>query len=227
MTDQVACSQTLSGRSVHFSEGKSHINQRVENQCNEYYTTDNKEPRYRVLTLSYGWRDVRLPITIDSRKVIRYRAPKVYEYVDMTTGEIISASQLRNDHEVWAPIHFSERALLRSALMNVLRKEVRAFAYFVLDFRNNRRGISPSIHALANWYARLHDKQSQHVRRYIQPMVEAGILAGESVLAPLFQISGKHTSAKDHTAEDFIASTRFILKLMCQPSKTSLHPKIN
>lgn len=214
MTNQAACSQTVSGRSVHFSEAKDHINQGVGNQCNEYYTSNIKEPRYRVLAVTYVWREVDLPIPIDGRKVTRYRAPKVHEYVDMTTGEIIPASQLRNDHEVWPSLHFSERALLRSAVMSALRKEVRPFVYFVLEFRNNRRGITPSSYELANWYARLHDKQPQHVRRYIQPMVEAGILAGESILAPLFQISGRHTSARDHVSEDCVASSRFMLKIL-------------
>lgn len=165
-------------------------------------------------TTETRWRKLPVPITLHGSKVIRYRAPFVTEYIDLGTGEIIRATDLRNDPRVPCQIYVGEIMLQRQALMNSLRKEVRTFAYFVLQFRNIRRGITPGIDTLVDWYARMHQKRPSNVRRYVTVLEEAGFLAGESLLSPLFQRTGKSKKAKDHLGEDFSARATYLLMLM-------------
>ncbi|NUU04584.1 hypothetical protein [Herbaspirillum robiniae] len=140
----------------------------------------------------------------------RYEAVVITEYVDMETGEILPTSAVKSHKDFWPEIHMGERCAQRGTIISSLRKEVRDFALFVLRFANQRRGITPGIDTLARWYAKLHNFQAQHVRRYIPRLKKAGILAGESLLAPLFQISGKGLAAKAHLAEDAAASLKFL-----------------
>jgi hypothetical protein len=171
-------------------------------------------PLLHPYTTEMKWRKLPRAITINDSEVIRYRAPFVTEYIDLSTGEIIKAGDLRNDPRVPPQIYVGEIMLQRHALMNSLRKEVRTFASFVLQFRNNRRGITPGIDTLVVWYAHIHKKRPSNIRRYVTVLEEAGFLAGESLLAPLFQRTGKSKTTKDHLGEDFSARATYLLMLM-------------
>jgi hypothetical protein len=138
----------------------------------------------------------------------------VLEYIDTETGEILSARRAKRAPDFWPELHFAERVLLRQAIVDGLRKEVREFARFVLEFLNSRRGITPGVNVLAKWYARLHGQQPHHVRRHVEKLKAANILAGETLVAPLFQRSGKHLSARAHLAEDTVATVRFSRMLL-------------
>lgn len=151
------------------------------------------------------WRKLTTAICINNKLVTRYQAPKVTEYLDQSTGEIIQASDLRDDPRVPPQVHFGEIQLLRQALIASLRKEVREFALFVLLFRNNRRGVTPEIDTLVDWYANLHGKRPSNVRRYIVALEKAGFLAGSSLLSRLFQRTGRQATARDHLGEDAAA----------------------
>jgi hypothetical protein len=151
------------------------------------------------------WRRLPKPTHINNKLVSRYEAPSITEYLDLSTGEIIPASRLRNDPRVPPQMYFGEIQLLRQSLMDSLRPEVRKFALFVLRFRNNRRGITPEIGTLVNWYARLHNKRPSNVRRYVDVLEKTGFLAGSSLLSRLFQHTGKHAVASDHLGEDVVA----------------------
>jgi hypothetical protein len=94
----------------------------------------------RPYTLGIVWRKLPKAIFINNKLVTRYKAPKIIEYVDLSTGEIFQASNLRNNPKVPPQIYVSEIQLLRQSLLASLRKEVREFAQFILSFRNNRRG---------------------------------------------------------------------------------------
>lgn len=170
---------------------------------------------YRIDT---KWRKVAKAMTINGSEVTRYKAPFVEEYIDLSTGEIIKTVHLRNDPRVPPQIYVGEIMLQRQAMMNSFRKEVREFAYFVLKFRNNRRGITPTIDTLVEWYARINEKRVSNVRRYVNVLERAGLLAGSSLLSPLFQSTGKTKTTKDHLGEDFSASTQFmVMSLKAKP----------
>jgi len=124
----------------------------------------------------------------------------IREYADMTTGEIIPAEEL-----TIPTLDLRTKQADREAALNSLRPEARTFAYFVLKFSNKRRGITPGIGTLCIWYADLHGRKAQHIRRYLPRLTEAGILAGENLLGPLFQQTGG--SARAHLAEESHAST--------------------
>jgi hypothetical protein len=182
----------------------------------------SEEPRYRPYSITHEMRKLTPPIRINGEKVIRYRAPVVTEYVDMKTGEIIQAAALPKDLEVWPIVHFSERVLQREFILTSLRKEVREFAVFVLAFRNQRRGVTPGVDELAKWYANLTGQQACHVRRYVPRLEAAGVLAGSSLLCPLFQIAGNNTTTSTHLGEDFRAYANFVLMLIEKRASTSL-----
>jgi hypothetical protein len=154
-------------------------------------------------------RRLKNPIRFGGGLVTLYRAPEVTEYIDITTGELIPASTLHASRFFPRPIHFGELVLQREAVLKGLREEVRRFAVFVLRFRDQRRGITPGIDQLVNWYAELHGKQTGHVRRYVPQITRAGILAGESLVGPLWQMAGKRTTAKDHVSAPAVASARY------------------
>jgi hypothetical protein len=119
-------------------------------------------------------------------------------YIDLNTGEIIPADQLSIP-----TLDLREKLFARRKALESLRAEVRLFAVFVLHFANKRRGITPGVDTLCRWYADMQGKRSQDVRRYVPKLMEAGLLAGENLLGPLFQRTGGRV--KDHLGEEFRA----------------------
>jgi hypothetical protein len=99
-------------------------------------------------------------------------------------------------------IRLGESVLLRETALASLRPEVRRFAEFVLKFRNRRRGITPGIDTLVQWYGQYTGARADNVRRYVPRLFDAGVLVGESVVGPLFQYAGKGLAAASHTGED-------------------------
>jgi hypothetical protein len=182
-----------------------------------YYQDEDDEllPLYRVASFNYEWRRVEPAITINGRKITRYKAPVVREYVDMRTGEIIPAKDLRNNPEVWPTVHFSENALRREAVLASLHPQVRDLALFILAFRNYRRGVTPGVSKLVEWYALLHGKRPSNVRRNVKTLEEAGVLDGDSLLGPLFQYSGKKANSKMHRGEDGVAALKYLEMSLC------------
>jgi hypothetical protein len=124
------------------------------------------------------------------------RAKKVVSYINFYTGEVIPATTVKA-----SPLKdFRKRLPEQARILRSLRPEVRDFAGFVLSFRNKRRGISPGVSVLCQWWARLTQQQVSHVRRYISRLQGAGILAGENLLCPVWQRVGG--SARRHLGED-------------------------
>lgn len=159
------------------------------------------------------WRNLPRATYINKKLVKRYKAPKITEYLDMSTGEIIQAVKLKNDRRVPPEIHVGEIQMLRKCLLDSLRKEVREFAMFVLQFRNSRRGVSPEIDTLVDWYSRIHRKRPSNVKRYIATLRESSFFAGESLLSLLFQRTGKKATSKDHLGEDAAGSILLKIRL--------------
>jgi hypothetical protein len=126
---------------------------------------------------------------------------KVREYVDVETGEILPATE-------FPTLTLGPKLEQRSAVLSKLRPEVRAFASFVLKFSNKRRGITPGIDTLCQWYADLHGKRGCDVRRYIKPLLETKVLMHGSLLGPLFQRTGGRT--RDHLGEHENASAIYL-----------------
>ncbi|REF02461.1 hypothetical protein [Cupriavidus plantarum] len=121
------------------------------------------------------------------------------EYIDLRTGEIISAK----DADIGPGVNVSAKLKSREAVLSKLRPEVRSFALFVLDFRNARRGITPGINTLCHWYAKVTGKRSDNVARYVPKLREADILAGENVLGKLWQFSSKRRAELSEDAAAF------------------------
>lgn len=164
---------------------------------------------YAPFCLRPTWRQVDPPIQYGGKVRSRYRYNAV-EYVDLTTGEILSDKEMCKQAGMQPPIHFSERCLQRRAMLDRLRPEPREFATFMLRFRNQRRGITPGIQELCGWYATMIGKQAGHVRRYVPKLLEAEVLEGGSLVGAPFQFSGKQTSAADHKHEEAIASCKYL-----------------
>lgn len=130
------------------------------------------------------------------------RIKKVIAYINMKTGELIPAEQLNIPC-----LDLRAKLPAKARVLEALRPEVREFAHFVLRFANHRRGITPSIGTLCHWYAEMHSRRSQDIRRYISVLTKSGVLAGETLLAPLFQRTGG--TRKDHLGEEFRAECIF------------------
>jgi hypothetical protein len=179
-------------------------------------TSASDAPRYRPYTVTNELRKLSAPIRINGEQIVRYKAPCITEYLDMESGEIIAAAALKDNPDVWPTVRSSERMLQREFILGSLREEVRKFAVFILQFRNQRRGVTPGIDQLVKWYATLTGTEAFHVRRYVKPLEDARIIAGSSVLGPLFQIAGRSVGASKHLGEDAEAARKFMLALMKQ-----------
>lgn len=107
----------------------------------------------------------------------------VSEYVDLTTGEILTPSTVeRMELKVIRP----DARTRREEKLNTLRKEVRRFAVFLLRFRSKLGGFLVELDQLVRWYGRLEGKEPKHIRRYLPRLVEAGILDFDHRLNPDF-----------------------------------------
>jgi hypothetical protein len=133
--------------------------------------------------------------------------PIVKEYVDVSTGEILSARKVLQIGI--KPYNYALIKKQQVLVLSLLRKEVLKFANFLLMFRNKRRGISPDLDTVCKWYADAHGMRKVDVGRYIKPLKEYGILASDTLMGPLFQIAGKNTTAVDHLSEDVDASRKY------------------
>jgi hypothetical protein len=172
--------------------------QYTEDTLEEY---DNPDAQQIVI---YSWkkktRKLKSPIKINGELSNTFTYNEITEFLDLSTGEIISARNI--------DIKFIDYGLMimqRQAILESLRPEVRDIALFVLKFRNKRRGLTPKLDDILVWYAELNNKQVSHVVRYKKRLIGT-ILAKEDLMKPLFQIAGKNTSATSHLAEDIIAS---------------------
>ncbi|WP_430227521.1 hypothetical protein [Paraburkholderia tropica] len=145
------------------------------------------------------WRELTTPIRMGGRKVARYLAPTILEWLDPVTGELIPDEQARSDRRYRFPFRAGEKQLQREMVLSGLRTEPRKFAQFVIQFRNRRRGITPGIQQLAKWYGQQHDKRLDNVKRYIKPLMEVEILESDSLVGPLWKQDG---NSRDDTAEN-------------------------
>jgi hypothetical protein len=204
-------------RSSEYSAGsimKHNVGSKVR-QCRQRNKDESVyPPRYVPFSIINKWRRLDLPIKIKGKKVSRYESVVISEYVDTSTGEILPVGTLKNDPDLWPTVYASERFMQREFILNALRKEVQEFAYFVLAFRNQRRGVTPAFQELVKWYAHLMNKQPCHVQRYIKVLEVAQIIAGSELLAPLFMIAGKSVAVREHLSEDANASAKFAVMLL-------------
>lgn len=155
----------------------------------------------------------------DGRTISRYiDTVYVTEYVDMSTGEILTPAQVKRLGIV--EFDYKMTKLKQEAVLDKLRQEVKDFAVFLLKFRNKRRGISPSLEKVCEWYAEYTGKLVKNVNRYIEPLKQQGVLASDVLLMPVFQIPGRSTKASEHLQEDFLAESTF-KEMMQRRAETS------
>ena len=143
------------------------------------------------------------PITWQGREYHRYNAARLI-VCDKETGELFRV----------AGMHFAERALQREHVLNSLRAQTRHFAWFVLKFRNYRRGTTPTLETLVQWYADLFDLRPDNVRRDISRLKSAGIIKSDTLMGPLFQITSATMHPGEFLSEDSEAAGKFARMLM-------------
>lgn len=143
--------------------------------------------------------------------------PAVTEYVDLSTGEILSPTEAKRRGVVVIRGVAKE---MRRRKLDGLRTEVKAFALFVLNFKNRRGGLQVPLTQIVKWYAMLHGKQSKHVNRYIPRLIESGILESPTVVHQDFMIFDRELPIGDLKGEEFSAYVRFWDKLLEARART-------
>ncbi|WP_309831789.1 hypothetical protein [Caballeronia sp. LZ065] len=133
--------------------------------------------------------------------ITRYRVREALSYVNLVTGEIVTAQEAPKLGITIAG-HIGEKALRREIVLTGMRPEARAFAQFCLKFRNKRRGVTPGFDKLCHWYAAYANKRPDNVRRLLPSLRKAGVMAGESLVGVEWQVSGSKTNAASHLNED-------------------------
>lgn len=153
---------------------------------------------------------IQLPIIRNGKKHLTAESVDV-EWVDMDTGEILSKSDVTKLGLV--VYDYGIMVLQREYILNSLRKELKEFALFVLEFRNQRRGITPGIDELCRWYAELKGQKHWNVKRMVSKLVQAGILSRDNndVMMPLFQLKGTGLTSKAFLTEMREARSKFTL----------------
>jgi hypothetical protein len=113
------------------------------------------------------------------------RRPTVTEFIDTRTGEIIDA---RAAQKMGVRSIRPDARIRRESKMNSLRKEPRAFAEFILKFRDGRCKFLAGLPELVTHYARMTGKAAEHVRRYLPSLTKAGVLDNDHALNEDFMI---------------------------------------
>lgn len=138
-----------------------------------------------------------LNLAVLSGKVFRGKA-QVTAYVDMVTGEVVSAAEAR---KLGVRSIRSDARSRRTEKLDSLRVEVRAFAVFLLGFRDGHCKFLVPMDQLVKWYALITGKTPSNVRRYFVPLVASGILDTEDILNEDFMLNnfkaGKETAKGD------------------------------
>jgi len=141
------------------------------------------------------------------KKSFRFVRHKVLEYVNLKTGEIIPfnfAKQIGITEFDYEPLTQE-----RNEILDSLRKEVKEFALFVLLFRNKRRGISPNIEQVIEYYSKFSGMRKNNIKSRLLPLILNKVLFSSTLMMPPFQINDKNITAREHLQEDFIAESRF------------------
>jgi len=135
---------------------------------------------------------------------------KVTEVVDLSTGEILSLKEAKKQG---VSVIYPDIMQIRQYKLDKLRKEVRAFAEFILKFRDRGCGFLIEFSTLLEWYSHY-----TNIRRYIDPLIEAGVLdysEGQTFLHKDFMISSRKVTKKEAVSGPFKASCIFS-KLLAQ-----------
>ena len=140
---------------------------------------------------------------------------RVTEYIDLSTGEIIQ-KESTTSREI-----MPDAMLERQRRLDNLREEVRAFAIFVLHFRNEACGFLVPMDTIKSWYSKYSGKRSNNVNRLVQKLIDAGILENEIQLSKVFMLNNPNRSKKDAQGDIFRAESKFsILMLGRETMKT-------
>jgi hypothetical protein len=161
------------------------------------------QAKYRPFCVEWLSRKLDPPMLCEGRKIHRYKAARLV-VCDMETGELFRVGGM----------HFAERQLQREHVLSTLRAQTRHFASFVLRFRNYRRGTTPALETLVQWYAELFGLRPDNVRRYIPRLKSAGIIKSDTLMGPLFQLTSAKKRPGDFLLEDAGATGSFSRMLM-------------
>lgn len=163
--------------------------------------------RYEPIGVRFVQKSVKKPVLIDGKVTYSYVAVEISEYLDVQTGLKVPATN-RGRLPYDKPINHGEMLMQRQAALHSLRPEVQLFARFVLQFRDQRRGLTPGMATLVTWYAKLHGRRASDVRRLVKPLEAGGICIGDC-LFPLFQLVQKKWQRSHYLGELELANYRF------------------
>lgn len=139
-------------------------------------------------------------------KTFNFGRWKVLEYVDYKSGEIISAQTAK--YLGVKEYNYEPLSSERIEILDSFRKEVKDFARFVLHFRNQRGGVSPSVQHVVEYYSKYTDKRKDNIERRLLPKLKNMVIASNTLLMPPFQIHGG--TRADHLMEDTEAENTFL-----------------
>jgi hypothetical protein len=166
--------------------------------------------RFYPFSLKKSKRTLKMPILIGGKPTLSYEAWDIVDYVDTRTGEIHTADELKAHPECPKTLRFAELFLQRQASLASLRPEVRPFALFILNFRNQRRGLTPGQRELAKLYAVMVGRRPSDIRRYKDALDKAGICFND-VMHPNFQLAGTKTTRGEHLGAEVNAAAMMCL----------------
>ena len=141
-------------------------------------------------------------------KTFRFTREKVVEYLDPETGEILTLKQFKE----LGGVEYNHGVFIqeRNEILDTFRSEVREFACFLLKFRNQRRGISPSVEKVVEYFSKFSGKRVNNINARLLPKMYGKVLANDNLLTTPFQLTDKRNHGYSHMQEDFIAENTFL-----------------
>lgn len=134
------------------------------------------------------------------------RKPMVTEYVDVETGEIIDA---KTAQKMGVRTIRPDARVRREAKLGSLRKEPRAFARFLLRFRDSHCKLLVGLDEVVLMYGHLKGMRPENVRRYFPSLIKAGVLDDDLTLNEDFMIHNPTAGRKTAKGDRFRAGSIF------------------
>ena len=184
------------------------------NQTDQSVPKEDKPSLHKIEDLAC-WRTELERRTYKSKilnKTFRFTRHRIIEYVNMWTGEIVSLEEAKRLGAY--EFDYGHAIKERYEILDGLRQEVKDFAVFVLQFRNKRRGLSPNLKQVVEYYSKYTGKRIDNIKSRLLPHIMNKVVYSETLMMPPFQISGKKVQAHEHLHEDFVSESKFFMMML-------------
>lgn len=141
-------------------------------------------------------------------KFKRNKVKSILEYVDISSGEILLA------RDVKIKTSDSKFMLERNRILDSLTDSQRKLALFILDFRNRACGFLIPIEEILSMYSKYSDQRKDSVKRSFEALIPKGVMQDKYTLAQPFMLYNKNRNSTDAKGDVTRAGIIFDIKML-------------